>query len=367
MKRTARRRLSRTVSAVAALALIAWVSAPVAAVWWLSVQTERAEIAPAETTWVPVQPHQGQLSRDASIYLDWATVPPIVAPQWSGTVTRNQLVAGAKITSGQSLLTIDGVERIGWSAAAPFYRPLQAGSSGEDVLALRSLLVARGLDPAASGFLGSRDLRAIRALAASIGVPDPGRVSAFDPSWVVFLPSSAVTVSKPEVAIGSPAPTAGQKLADLDPRLSSARIVQRVETGASNDSSAIDPATLVPLSTKDGERVMVGGQNAAVSDDRTTVNSAGLKVIEAAAQPGAPLVSANLVSASQAGLWVVPGASLLTDLSGHPCVIAKNAAGMRHVPVTIAASEGANAVVSGGLTSKDQVGLNSRIGVLACH
>ncbi len=368
MKRITKRRLRvGGMGVIAAISLLAWVSLPVGAIWWLSIQTQAAEVAPTQTTWVPIQPHSGPLSREASLYMEWSDLAPVVAPQWSGTVTANQLTVGATISSGQNLLAIDGVQRVGFSSQQPFYRPLEIGSEGTDLSELRSLLTTRGLSAADTDSLTWDDLYAIREFAASIGVPDADYITAFDPSWIVFLPSTTAMVSKSLLAVGSPAPAAGESIAELAPQLASARLVQRVETVESDDATPVDPATLVQLTKQPEEQVIVGGEEATVSDDMTTLDSEGLKVLLAVAKLGAPLVSANLVSSTRGDLWVVPAASLLTDQSGTSCVVTNDGTKSRQPKVTVVTSEGSNAIVSGDLSIDDAVALNARVGTSACR
>ena len=362
-------RRKRTVGTVIliTIALLAWVTVPVAAIWWLSTQTHQAEVAPSATTWVPVSKHEGHLSRNASIYMTWGEFSPIVAPQWSGTVTESNLSIGQTILSGSSLLTIDGVQRTGYSTPQPFYRALGLGSRGDDVTALRGLLASKGFSVSTSTALDARDLRAIRSFAASIGVADSTRISAFDPGWVIFLPGSEVQVAKTQLVVGSPAPAAGQTIAELSPYLSAARIVERVDATATDVTATVDPSSLIPMPIKPGEQVLVAGKALGVTPDFSSLTSEGLTAIHGLAKPGAPLVAASLVSDGQSGLWIVPSASLMTGSAGNACVLDSREGHTSSVRITVVTSEGTNAVVAGALSFADSVALDARNGQISCH
>lgn len=296
----------------------------------------------------------------------WSTLPPLVAPQWNGTLTARYLTSGDTVSTGQSVAAVDGVERIAFYSARPFYRQLAIGSSGEDVAALRELLGSRGLEASSSATLDSRDLRSIRAFAASIGVPNATRVAAFDPAWIVYLPQPAVTVAEADLTVGAPAPTAGETLAELEPSLSSARVVERLTTAVGDETSTIDPSLVRDLPLSEGERLFVGGAEIAVSPDLLTLSDEGLAEAQTLAKSGAPLVNAQIKSSAQSGLWLVPAASLQTDAHGATCVLVQDHDRPQLRTVVVIASEAANAVVSGRLSSSDLVGLNARPAALTC-
>lgn len=119
-----------------------------------------------------------------------------VRSQTSGTVTGVSIVPGSPLTDGSVVMAVDGLDVHAYVAAAPLYRDLATGMSGDDVVTAQRFLVARGLLATADGTVGAATLRAIRAFNAAGGRPGADTLSAGSLLWVPegSEPPRAVTV-----------------------------------------------------------------------------------------------------------------------------------------------------------------------------
>lgn len=119
-----------------------------------------------------------------------------VRSQTSGTVTGVSIVPGSPLTEGSVVMAVDGLDVRAYVAAAPLYRDLATGMSGDDVVTAQRFLVARGLLATADGTVGAATVRAIRAFNAGDGRSDTDTLSTGSLLWVPegSEPPHAVTV-----------------------------------------------------------------------------------------------------------------------------------------------------------------------------
>jgi multidrug efflux pump subunit AcrA (membrane-fusion protein) len=64
-----------------------------------------------------------------------------------GRISTVQTEDGALVEAGQSILSIDGRDAVAVPGTFPFYRPLEVGSEGNDVLQLETILLGAGYSP----------------------------------------------------------------------------------------------------------------------------------------------------------------------------------------------------------------------------
>ncbi len=127
----------------------------------------------------------------------------------NGTVTALPAV-GATIEHGTPLYWIDNKPVILLRGALSAYRDLALGTKGTDVQQLNAELVALGfankrvLDPNSEVF-GAATATALVKLQKKLGLDQTGKLTL---GQVVFEPADAIRVSKTDVTLGSPAPTA---------------------------------------------------------------------------------------------------------------------------------------------------------------
>lgn len=170
--------------------------------------------------------------REAEVTLVWGPSQVVVSPGWSGTVTRVGVEPGGTVVEGDRPVAVDSVDRIALALAEPLYRPLSSGVRGEDVAELRAALVRLGYLESVADNVDRFDAElasAVSQLSRDLGFPRTSSI--IDPSWVVWLPSTEVSVAEVYVRPGSPAPPAGALLFTLAADLEAARVSGDVEAG----------------------------------------------------------------------------------------------------------------------------------------
>gem|GEM_PF-3077132 len=130
-----------------------------------------------------------------------------------GLVTAVWVAAGDEITTGERLFDVDGVGRYGAHSPEPFYRNLEAGAVGADVVMLKNLLIGFGLlaeDANQSARFDNSTARAVGELNRIWSVPNTSM--SFDPDLVVWLPTPQVAVAEMALVQGKPVPPAGEAI-----------------------------------------------------------------------------------------------------------------------------------------------------------
>ncbi len=139
------------------------------------------------------------------------------SPGGRGIVTEILAEEGRLIESGSPIFAVDGVTRIAAQTPQPFHRDLSAGDSGDDVQALKELLVDLGhldLDDAErSELFDWRTRRAVGRLASNLGESD--RVSTFSREWIVWLPSSTIAAGSVLLNVGAGVPELGADVVEV--------------------------------------------------------------------------------------------------------------------------------------------------------
>ncbi len=169
---------------------------------------------------VPVEEVLYDEKTGVSVTLQWAEGPALFSPSWSGTVGRVAVEVGGVVRSGDTIATVNGVDRMAVATPQPFYRPLGRGDSGDDVTWLQAVLVQLGyLDelPSDRDTVTFDVLQAIRGLAQALGVR--GKVDVFDPAWFVWMPEDSFPVDRVGLVAGGQAPPPGSEVLRGPPAL----------------------------------------------------------------------------------------------------------------------------------------------------
>ena len=163
---------------------------------------------------VTVQEFETVGSHEIELLPQWEEPHSVLAPAWTGTVTRVMVGVADDIKSLTPILDIDQVSRIAYHSNSPFYRTLGLGDTGPDVIELHTMLQQLGLLAAEvdSDEITRESARAIAALAEMLGVPPTSRRPDFDPGWVVWMPNDTLTVGEVLVRPGMPAPAQGEPI-----------------------------------------------------------------------------------------------------------------------------------------------------------
>lgn len=347
-----------------ALLLVIAIVLPLSGIAVLTMRDSNNKLNSARPLWVAAQPAEEETRQAVDIVLEWRPAPALLAPDWTGTVTAVEEIPPEGLRSGNTVASIDGVSRIAANTSVPFYRTLSAGDRGTDVSALNDLLQRLGFAAGEGDRFVWATLVGVRSLALSIGVLGSSQVTAFEPSWIVYLPSEGMTGEEISLDVGAPAPVAGTALIAPTLRLTSGTLTAAgaVVSDSSSDSTEIDVTTpvdaIVPDSTKfllsDGEVVSAAGHELALSDPSTVAPEA-LALLSDGLQLGARSARALVMSPPQAGAILVPSSAIYTTADGATCVTRRGAAGVGGVPVVVISNTAGKSVVTGDLKLTDEV------------
>ena len=134
--------------------------------------------------------------------------PAVYASGASGVVTGVPISVGDKLEQGDPAYAVSGITIMAIAADTPFWRELSVGTTGPDVVQLRKLLIALGLEPPESATPSIFDQEL--SITVAEWARSLGRDSAqpFDPTWIVWLPGTAVQIAEINIETGQPAPWA---------------------------------------------------------------------------------------------------------------------------------------------------------------
>ena len=255
----------------------------------------------------------GQHVVPVDLMLEWSKPFQVPAPAWGGAlITKVAIEPGRRIVSGESVLSIDGIDRVAIVADEPPHRMIRSGDSGADVEALRDLISGMELGPVGdTGGFGWTDLLAVRRLAEQLGVPGAARVNAFDPAWTVWVGPSQLgrTAGKIDLLAGHPAPSLGETVFETQQRLVGVVVKPR-------DSEA-------RLRTEQGVKYEIELAGSTRAIDAFTVDLRWVR--EVAAHGGLPVgsesIPATIRATPDSNLPIVPASAIHVSADGGACVI----------------------------------------------
>jgi hypothetical protein len=300
----------------------------------------------AEPVVVVPTPREVRDLQHATVAMMWHERLVVRAPGWSGTVTAVYVEAGAGLTQGQRVLAIDGVDRVAFASATPFYRQLESGDRGPDVAALQELLLATGfIDavPADAEFLSFATSLAVGAFNESLGAGD-SRV--FDPATVVWLPYAPFVVESLDLEVGAPAPGPGSVIASGPATLVSATF------------EAQNPAEPIVLDPGVSYVLVKGDQRWPFDTTTMSLSEDGLAAFGKLVEPLAEQTDAVVERETPLETLAVPSTAIVANAAGDLCAWISDAAagtGYRSVAVTLAGSQAGVTNVASGVAPTDQV------------
>lgn len=286
--------------------------------------------------------------------LTWMEGSPVRAPAWSGVVTALTVKPGDVIRSGDTLLSVSGIARLGVASSAPFYRRLQPGDSGPDVSELNRALVALGYlasEPVRAQQYGTATAVAVRALQAKLGLSDADGV--FDPEWFAWLPTDPFTVGAVQLELGAPAPPPGTAIAAAPPELT--RVV--LSPAGQGDSSVLDPAAAWVL--------LIGGASFPIDARTLEVPARSLPGVAKLLKPKVERLDGIVQRAVPLKVIAIPSTAVTTGPGGGLCVWLEARPGeYRPQAVTLAGSRAGVTNVAEGLSAGSRL-LANPAGVLS--
>lgn len=353
--------------------LAMWAGAPLVGYVVLTNSAISAQLdAPVDVS-VTALPVGSEISRPVALDISWFDTPPVVAPAWSGTVQTAPPPPDSILKSGDPVAQIDGVVRIAYASAVPFASTLQKGSTGFEVVQLTELLVFKGLLAAPRPTYDSLTAAAVTALAKSLGVKVASGASvAFDPGWLVYIPSPEVRVTAGTLTIGAPAPSPGTVLFETAKTIGAAKIIDSpavvpdaatsVDTGESSAEDHPAPSR-EGLVAEPAERLQVGSLQLELDESRSNVSSGGLSELSGITEIGATVIRASLVSPTTRESWQIPSAAVFTSVDRKTCVVLR--AG-NPLEVRIVAESRGTATVDAKLDLGDRVVVNPLVDDRSC-
>lgn len=363
------RRTAGWTAALTVLAICVWILAPVALAVYAAIALTREDVIGQETVWLSPGQGEGTQNRAVGLQLQWADAEEVVAPAWTGVVQSVYVQAGQTVKSGQKLAMIDGLDRIIVASAIPFARTLQVDDEGPDVRALNLSLSSLGYNSAGdSDRFTWRTLSGTRSLAETAQVPASKDVTAFDPSWVVFLPHEEVRLASVDLQVGAPAPAAGTAIRKTPRYLTEAALVPEADLPADQPSSTggtesgQQQARIEPVAAAAGESLTLGTTPVQLDETLSKVASESLVAIEPLLAVGAPFTRGTLSRSIPADEYRVPPSAIITEPNGQMCVLRAREFGddgqvVRTEPVAVqfVSAQGASAWVTGDLTVNDKL------------
>ena len=315
--------MSQPLRAVVVVALL--VVAPVAATWWLADRPDELSGVTDPVEAVIVQPsvHLDDASQPVDLVLEWSAPASVTAPVgFAGFVTRVYVDPGDRVTGGDAVVQVDGIDRVAWHSAAPFYRPLARGAQGPDVEELHKLLMSFLSDLALDGDVYTRSTAAaVDVFAERLGAQEARGV--FDPSWVIWLAGDDSVVGVSSMQAGQMAPSTGAVLWEEPSVLVSARIVR--------------PGTHDELDVFDGSEWVVSVERTDLFGTKTPTieQPEALMAIARVATPGAEAIGGSIRRDLPAEAMAVPVGAVQAGLDGGTCVWLSEDEGYRSVAVDV--------------------------------
>lgn len=330
---------------VAVLAVaVAMAVGPALFLVWLRVRTEDRMQAlqpmPAPVV-VAVEETEIANAQAVTLRLEWGDAQILPAPQWTGVVTEVAAHPGNSLKTGDRVVTIDGIDRISAHTPMPFWRPLEFGDRGPDVAQLWDLLSELGFVAAGDEQPSSLDwamVLGVQELADSLGVGS--RVQAFDPAWVVWLPTDRFFVRGVNVRVGDPAPALGEAIATgPDP------LIDVVLTDSQETTVQLRGEWIVQI---DEERFDVIDDELSEEARRAIEDIYPLE--ETLAGSAALLAPVRVIQVAARAIWTNP--------SGETCVWVRSAGA--YVPIPVQVTRGRSSLVNivNGVQEGEEVLLN---------
>ena len=281
---------------------------------------------------------------DVEAALQWSPGPSLKAPAWAGLVTEVAVEPGQTVRSGDRIIRVDGIWRLAAATPTPFFAPVNAQSSTEEIAKLSGFLIDLGYEVPPRSW-DSSTVASLRDLADSVGVASARDVEAFDPAWSLWMPTKSVIIGSVTVDVGSPAPAPGEDVATGLPRLAAVSVASADGDPQPTAEQAMDWVLRI--------------------DDMDIPYESLASPAELRRLDPPPAFATQMPESMQGVLeretplkgWRVPVTAVHTDVSGAQCVFRLAAAEgvYEAVPAVVARSGVGVARVTANLDRSDQI------------
>ncbi|GEM_PF-5624597 len=305
---------------VATVALALGLAIPLAVGAGLAVVTLMRSPLDSNTPQEPIIATVGRAERLVTQTATVSWVPAstqVVRTQATGTITQLSLTVGAPLTSGDTVMSVDGAPVVAYVAPAPLYRDIGAGMSGDDVTTAQRLLVTEGYLSRADGKVGQATTRAILEFNKAHGRGDSSTLTVSSLQWV---PEGSGAPQEVHVHVGDVIGPQG----DLYTTATSGDQIVVTTTAADTDRTLTVGGAKVPLPAT--------VTHITVPTDVTAVREA---------MAGEPTATATVAATVARQVGTVPASAVVIDDDGTACFFP----GVDGNPIQIAAEQGSFGLV----------------------
>jgi len=234
--------------------------------------------------------------------------PLTIASPRDGRVSAIACAPGTPVSSGESILTIDGTGVVVLATAVPGWRDLELGDVGQDAGALNAELRRLGHQAPETDEVTDETLKAYGDLARTVGALDQARDS-ISSADILWLPDDEVVVADCPARLGD-------TLAAGDPVLtllsaSTARISTLPTDAIDGGRTLSIGATQVPVDI-DGH---------VASEHLAALLSSETYISTPVDEQGSRQLTARWSLAEPTTVWVVPPGAVLVDRQSGTCVV----------------------------------------------
>ncbi len=296
------------------IGLLMWGSAVTATllIGSTSVQVEKASVRAPAVTLVTVGSSNSDMAEVVRVTLRTAETRNVLSVT-SGIVTGLPVAVGARFDDGEKVITIDGITRVAQVGGTPFYRDLQQGDTGDDVVRLAQLvsLSVQGLTTDDSASYTAGLAAAVDSFETGLGRLADGRFHMED---ALYVPDGFGTVVRIGAAVGDRVST-GSTLFTEGARVLSADI--RRADGRPSEITEVNGAVIL---TFDATSIELGAIDVAtefdkaaltpLADKRAVLGTTTIEVDNVTIRLKTPVVLAT-----------APRTTLFTDTTGLTCLI----------------------------------------------
>ena len=255
--------------------------------------------------------------------------PVSVSSAASGRVTAVNCGPGQEWLSGSSPLSIDGQPRILLATAVPFWRDLDGGERGSDVLSLQAELGQLGYPVENTSRFDWQTQEALQSLYATVGVSKD--IEGFRQDLFLWMPARAFSVGNCAIALGGTV-SAGQPIASEPGSIASLQ-VNPVPTGLAEGARTV---------TVGGTTMTVGADGRVTSPDDLAAAGQEPSVALARQSGGTLPLSGSYQLAESIEVYAIPPSMIFGQHEGSGCI---SQGGVTH-RVQIVASELGSTLVS---------------------